>query len=172
MVARQAGERAEVRAAEVRHLGGLPAVQAVALGHRAEDPDVHRERLEPTRTEEQHTVGDLLAHAWQRAETLLRRGIGHELGLLEPAGMGSEEDRGLVDEPRAKAEQAVPQRALRDGRERFPRGKRMTRWLVPRAMPLREQREHLLDLHDLLPYIRNTLKQGLKHQIPTPKLYL
>ena len=59
----ETGEGTEVGAAEVRDLGGLPAVQAVARGHGLEDPGVHGKGLEPAGAEEQDAVGDFFPDA-------------------------------------------------------------------------------------------------------------
>ena len=44
---REAGERTEMHAAEMRDLRGFPAVKAVALRHRLDDPHVDGKRFEP-----------------------------------------------------------------------------------------------------------------------------
>ena len=59
----EAGEGAEVRAAEVGDLGGLPAVETVAAGEGFQDPGVDGEGLELAGAEEEHAVGDFFADA-------------------------------------------------------------------------------------------------------------
>ena len=116
----EAGEGAEVGAAELRDLGGLPADEAVAACEGFEHPGVDGEGCEFARAEEQDAVGDFLADAGEFEQTRFRGGVGEVLGLIEPAGVCSEEECGLVNEARAEAELAGAEIGFGNGGELRP----------------------------------------------------
>jgi len=114
--------RPEVRAAEVRHLGRRPPVQAVVAGQRLQDPRVHRKGFEPAGAEQEDAVRDLCADAGQFEQAGVRRGVGQGLSLLQPAGAVGEEPRGSGDVAGTEPQQAAAQLSLRYRRERGPVG--------------------------------------------------
>lgn len=116
----EAGERAEVDAAEVGDLGGFPALEAVALRHGFDDPRVDGEGFEFSGAEEENAVGDFFADAGERAETLFRGGVGERFGFVEPAGMGGEELGGFGNVAGAETEQAGAEIAFGDAGELGP----------------------------------------------------
>lgn len=116
----EAGERAEVNAAEVSDLGGFPASETVALRHGFDDPRVDGERFESSGAKQEDAVGDLFTDAGERAETVFGGGVGERFGFVEPAGMRSEELGGFGNVTGAETEQAGAEIAFGDARELGP----------------------------------------------------
>jgi hypothetical protein len=177
----EAGEGAEVGAAELGELGGFPAGEAVAAGEGLENPRVHREGLEFARAEEEDAVGDFFADAGEFEEAGFRGGVGEGFGFIEPAGAGGDEAGGLADVARAETEEAGAEGGLGDGGEFGPGGEAVRRerrgfgfgvwsseFRVPGfeleergAVAGGEEGDHLLDLHDLLRGTAEEAEQGL-----------
>lgn len=147
----EAGEGAEVDAAELRERGGFPVVEAVAAGEGFEDPDVYGEGFEFAGAEEEDAVGDFFADAGEGAEAFFGGGVGEGFRLLEPAGVGGEKAGGLADVAGAEAEEAGAELGLGDGGELRPGGEGVAVAAGERgAVAGGEEGDHLLDLHDLL----------------------
>lgn len=102
----ETGLRTEVDAAEVRDLGGAPALEPVAALHGLDDPGVHREGLQPAGAEKQDAVGDLFPDPGQADQAGLGLGVGRALGRLQPAGVGREAGGDAGDVAGAEAERA------------------------------------------------------------------
>lgn len=116
----EAGERAEVDAAEMRDLGGFPAVEAVTAGHGFDDPRVDGEGFEFAGAEEEDAVGDFFADAGEGAEAFFRGGVGERFGFVEPAGVRGEELGGFGNVAGAETEEAGAEIAFGDVRELGP----------------------------------------------------
>lgn len=116
----EAGEGAEMGAAEVGDLGGFPAFETVALGHGFDDPGIDGEGFEFSGAEEEDAVGDFFADTGKGAEALLRGSVGKGFGFFEPAGMRGEKLRGVVNVARAETEEAGAEIGFGDGGELGP----------------------------------------------------
>ena len=147
---RQPGQRPEVGATEMGHLGGFPAGEAVATLHRFDDPYVHGKRFEPTGTKEEDAVGDLFADAGKGAEADFGFGVRDALGFLQPTRMRGEELGGFRNVAGAKAEEAGAEIGFGNGGKFGPSREAVKVGRDLRAVAGGEEREHLFDLDDLL----------------------
>lgn len=102
----EAGERAEVDAAEMRDLRGFPAIETVAARHGFDDPGIDGKGFEFAGAEEEDAVSDFFADAGKGAEAFFRRGVGERFGFVEPARVGGEKAGGFGDVAGAEAEEA------------------------------------------------------------------
>ena len=180
-------------AAKVRHRCGLPTGEAVAAREGFEHPSIHGERLKPAGAKKQDTVRDFLPDPGQFEQAGLGRSIGQRFSLLQPARAGGEKLRRAVDVFGAKTQEAGAEFLFGDGGELIPGrqaveicrsgftprcvGKGSRRKAAPtieqwQTVPFRQQRDHLLDLDDLLRRAAQEAQQGLAEwlaQNPQPR---